>query len=143
MKSVVVKNNAVAVVLEAFAAVETRDDARLAKVAHPDIAFHWPESLRRGGTWESMWDPFQPTRAERAMDPRVVASNDDAVAVIWHQRGVNANGERLDCEVFGLYELRDGLLASAKMFYFDTVAVKRFLETDAPAQRSKSSEAPR
>ena len=137
MKSGIVKRNAVAFVLEAFAAVETRDDARLAQVAHPDMAFHWPESLRRGGTWEAMWDPFQPTCAERAMDPRVVASNDDAVAVIWHQRGVNANGERLDCEVLGLYELRDGLLVSAKMFYFDAVAVKRFLETDPPARRSQ------
>jgi hypothetical protein len=37
---------------------------------------------RRGKTWFSL----QPTEAER-MDPRVVATSDDEVVVLWHQRG--------------------------------------------------------
>lgn len=121
----------VAVVLEAFAAVEARDDGRLASVSKPDVVFHWPEPLaRRQTTWEQIWDPYQPTAFERAMDPRVVAADGGEVAVIWHQRGINAKGERFDCEVLGLYEVRDGLLARAQMFYFDTVAVMRFLFTE-------------
>ena len=124
------------VVLRAFAAVEKRDDAGLASVSDPSIVFSWPESLAwRKATWEQIWDPYQPTPAERAMSPRVVAASDDEVAVMWHQRGVNARGERIDCEVLGLYGVRDGLLSSAKMFYFDTVTVKRFLETEPPARR--------
>ena len=66
------------------------------------------------------------------MSPHVVAVNGDRVVVLWRQRGVNAAGDRLEVEVLGLYDVRDGRLFRAQMFYFDGVAVRRFLES-APA----------
>jgi ketosteroid isomerase-like protein len=72
---------------------------------------------------------LQPTAAERRMDPRVVAANDASgeVVVLWRQRGRSPAGERFDGEVLGLYQVRDGRLARAQMFYFDTVALAEFL----------------
>ena len=59
-----------------------------------------------------------------------VAASGARVTVLWHQRGVNRRGERLDCEVLGLYEVRDGLLYRAQMFYFDGAAVREFLQSN-------------
>lgn len=124
------------VVLEAFAAVNTRDNDRLARVCHPDATFLWPDSLRPSafgaGSWDELWEPFQPPEAfpTRGMDPQVVACGGDRVAVRWHQRGVNSRGDRADFEVLGLYEVRDNLLYRAQMFYFDAVAVRRFLTSN-------------
>jgi ketosteroid isomerase-like protein len=47
--------------------------------------------------------------------------------VLWRQKGVSAAGDRFDGEVLGLYRLREGKLARAQMFYFDTAAVATFL----------------
>jgi uncharacterized protein len=131
----------VRVVLEAFRAVERRDAKGLAAVCQPDVEFHWPPSLPYGGShalteegrgrgrrFEDIWGQFQPTSAERSMDPRVVAASEREVVVLWRQRGVRAQGVRLDSPVLGLYEVRDGRLARAQMFYFDPVAVEAFLE---------------
>ena len=38
------------IVLESFDAVERRDSGRLARLYHPDVAFHWPSSLPYGGS---------------------------------------------------------------------------------------------
>jgi len=57
---------------------------------------------------------------------------------IYHQRGVSPNGQRFDGEVLGLYEIRDGKFARAQMFYFDAVAVQRFL-TNAEAEAGARS----
>ena len=62
------------------------------------------------------------------MDPRVVAATEDEGVVLWRQRGVSPSGERFEGEVLGLYQLRDGKLARAQMFYFDPVAVANFLK---------------
>jgi uncharacterized protein len=131
----------VRVVLEAFRAVEQRDPEALAKVCQPDVEFHWPPSLAQDsarrtaqegtglrGRFEDLWDPFQPTAVERSMDPRVVAAGEREVVVLWRQQGLAPNGERLDSPVLGLYEVRDGRLGRAQMFYFDAVAVQAFLE---------------
>jgi ketosteroid isomerase-like protein len=67
------------------------------------------------------------------MDPRVVAANEDDVVVQWRQRGVTSAGDRFDGEVLGLYRVRNGKLARAKMFYFDTAAVAAFLEKANPS----------
>jgi ketosteroid isomerase-like protein len=63
---------AVEIVLEAFAAVEHRDEERFLALCHPDVAFHWPPSLVAGRIehrWEEIWDPLQPTESERRMSP--------------------------------------------------------------------------
>jgi ketosteroid isomerase-like protein len=130
------------IVLEAFVAVDTRDNERLKRISHPEASFVWPESLRPSHfrtvrdevatSWEEVWEPFQPLPEfiTRKMSPQIVASSGARVTVLWHQRGVNQRGERLDCEVLGLYEVRDGLLYRAQMFYFDGAAVREFLQSN-------------
>jgi len=123
--------------LEVFRAVERRDLGRLGEVCCPDVEFHWPPSLPYGGvvrglggdrpTWTATWLPLQPTDAERRMDPRVVAASEDEVVVLWEQRGMSPTGDRFDGPVLGLYRIRDGKLARAQMFYFDTAALTSFL----------------
>jgi ketosteroid isomerase-like protein len=63
------------------------------------------------------------------MDPRIVADNKKSgeVVVLWRQRGRSPAGERFDGQVLGLYQVRDGRLARAQMFYFDTLALAGFL----------------
>jgi ketosteroid isomerase-like protein len=143
-------NESVAIVLEAFTAVEEWDNQRLLELYHPEIEFHWPPSLPFGGStrgsvdersgpgWSEVWRPLQPTAAERRMDPRVVAATEEEVVVHWRQRAVSPSGERFDGEALGLYEVRDGKLARAQMFYFDAIAVERFL---AEAEASDPSAA--
>jgi len=133
----------VEIVLEAFEAVEQRDDQRSLGLYDPEVEFHWPASLPFGGSsrggardrprpsWSEVWEPLQPTVAERRMDPRVVAATDREVVVLWRQRGLSPSGERFDGEVLGMYEVRDRKLARAQMFYFDTAAVQRFLDCAA------------
>lgn len=123
--------------LAIFYAIEQRDGSHTPQLFQPDFEIHWPPSLPYGGTfrglepkphgWSATWEPLQPTEWERRMDPTVIAAQGDAVVVLWHQRGIDAKGDRFDGEVLGLYHFRDGRLARAQMFYFDTVAVKRFL----------------
>jgi ketosteroid isomerase-like protein len=133
------------VMLDVFKAVQRRDAQRFAELVHPEFEIHWPPSLPYGGsyrdlevdarqgrpTWSKTWNPLQPTAAERRMDPRVVATSDQEVVVLWRQRGRNPAGERFDTPVLGLYQLRDGRLTRAQMFYFDTVAVAGFLAAAA------------
>ena len=118
--------------LKAFRAIEQRNDREFAELLHPDFEIHWPSALPygigKGRTWSDTWNPLQPTDAERSMDPRVVAANQDEVVVLWRQRGINFAGERFETEVLGLYRVRDGKLVRAQMFYFDTAAVAKFLD---------------
>ena len=60
-----------------------------------------------------------------------MASSGDEVAVLWRQRGLSPGGERFDGPVLALYTVRDGRLARAQMFYFDTVALAEFLANAA------------
>jgi ketosteroid isomerase-like protein len=118
--------------LDVFRAIEQRDDKRFRELLHPDFELHWPASLPYGGnkvrTWSETWEPFQPGEMERKMDPRVVAANEDEGVVLWRQRGISPSGERFDGQVLGLYQIREGKLVRAQMFYFDTVAVVNFLK---------------
>jgi ketosteroid isomerase-like protein len=61
------------------------------------------------------------------MDPQVIAAQGDDVVVLWHQRGRSAAGGSIEEEALGLYRFREGKLARAQMFYFDTVPVANFL----------------
>jgi uncharacterized protein len=132
----------VEVMLKIFSAIEHRDPQRLDMqrellLFHPDVEFHWPPSLPYGGTslgletegatWSRTWDHLQPNEAERRMDPRVAGVSDNEVVILWRQRGVSPAGDRIDTPVLGLYQLRNGRLTCAQMFYFDTAAVLRFL----------------
>jgi uncharacterized protein len=132
----------VEVMLKIFSAIEERDSQppdpqQALNFFHPDVEFDWPPSLPYGGTsrglkvnhptWLETWDPLQPTDAERRMDPRVVAASEEEVVVLWRQRGVSPTGDRIDTPVLGLYQLREGKLARAQMFYFDPAATLEFL----------------
>lgn len=134
----------VGVMLEIFAAIERRDLQGVFGRCQPDVEFHWPPSLPYGGTtprsaWADTWVPLQPTAADQRMDPRVVAATDEEVVVLWQQRGASPTGERFDGPVLGLYRIREGKLARAQMFYFDTVALASFL---AHATSSTGGNAP-
>lgn len=130
------RNNATTI-LKIFRAIEERDTTKQQDLFQPDFEIRWPSSLPYGGTfrglarrpndWNATWDPLQATAAERSMDARVIATRGDDVVVLWHQRGHNSAGDTFDGEVLGLYNLREGKLARAQMFYFDTEAVSRFL----------------
>jgi ketosteroid isomerase-like protein len=122
------------VILEIFSAIERRDPRRVLELCHPDVEFQWPPSLPYGGAsprgaWLETWAPLQPTEAERRMDPRVVAAGPEEVVVMWQQRGLSSTGHRFDGPVIGLYRVREGKLARAQMFYFDSAALANFLAT--------------
>lgn len=121
----------VEIVLDAFRAVERRDEVRLQQLYHPQVSFHWPPELPYGSggrTWSATWDPLQPDESERRMDPRVVAADETEVVVLWHQRGRTRAGRCLDSPVLGLYEVREEKFYRAQMFYFDPAGVREFLE---------------
>jgi uncharacterized protein len=131
--------SAVDVVLQVFRSVEERNPQLAAEVYHDDLEFHWPRPLPYAGSsyglqaslarrpgWADTWDRFQ-SDAERGLGARVVASSEDEVVVLWHQRGRDHAGRRLDTPVLGLYQVRDGKLARAQMFYFDPLAAAEFL----------------
>lgn len=131
--------SAVDVVLQVFRSVEVRNPQLAAEVYHDDLEFHWPRPLPYAGSsyglqaslarrpgWAETWDRFQ-SDAERGLGARVVASSEDEVVVLWHQRGRDQAGRRLDTPVLGLYQVRDGKLARAQMFYFDPLAAAEFL----------------
>ena len=134
-------NENMAVMRQIFGAIEQRDAQLFSDLTHPDFEISWPPSLPYGGTyrdretesgqgrltWSETWAPLQPTQAERRMDPRVVAASDDEVVVLWRQRGVSPDGQRFDGQVIGLYRVREGKLARAQMFHFDTAALAGFL----------------
>jgi ketosteroid isomerase-like protein len=138
-----IRENNIQVMLEIFRAIEERDPGhedlqRELALVQPDVEFHWPPSLPYGGTfrgatrpsgktWGGTWTPLQPTLAERRMDPRVIGTTDDEVAILYRQRAVSPAGERFEGQVLGLYQLRDFKLARAQMFHFDEAAAASFL----------------
>jgi ketosteroid isomerase-like protein len=143
------------VALAAIRAVEERDAETLFGLYHDEVEFHEAPSLPYGGsssgkdflrrqleeepqrTWLGTWGPLQPTERERRMDPEVIATDGETVVVIYRQRAVAASGERLDAPVLGLYHVRDGKLARAQMFHFDTAAIMRFLAEAGESERQR------
>jgi ketosteroid isomerase-like protein len=143
----------VRVVLEVFAAIEQRDAARFRAHTHPDVSICWPPPLPWNGgppgrpdphghhsrSWLEVWAPLQPTATERQLHPQVIAAANDRVIVRWRQLGRSSSGLSFDGEVLGLYEVRKERLAHAQMFYFDTDAVKRFLDDAEGRQPARAS----
>ncbi len=140
--------SAVDVVLQVFRSVEERNPHLAAEVYHDELEFHWPQPLPYAGSsyglaaslqqrpgWAGTWDPFQGP-ADRGLDARVVAASDDEVVVLWHQRGRDRAGRRIDTPVLGLYQVRDGKLARAQMFYFDPLAAAEFLAAASSGQNA-------
>jgi ketosteroid isomerase-like protein len=138
--------SAVDVVMQVFRSVEERNPGLAAGVCHDDVEFHGPRplpyagssygmkaSLERSPGWAETWDPFQ-GETERELGARVIAASEDEVVVLWHQRGRDQAGGRLDTPVLGLYQVRDGKLARAQMFYFDPLAAADFLAHAQPTQ---------
>jgi ketosteroid isomerase-like protein len=144
------------IVLELFEAVEKQRPDRWADLVHPEVELHFPPQLPNGGiwrmsegaqaargrpTWPQTWAPVQPTEAERCMDTRVVAASDDAVVVGWRQRGLSAAGERFECDVLSQFEIKDGKILRALMFYFDPEAAARFLARARPQTQAEGTPA--
>jgi uncharacterized protein len=135
------------VVLGVFRAIEERDAEALFDLYHENVELHDAPSLPYGyegisgkeamreqlestpeKSWLGTWGPLQPTEAERRMDPRVVATRGNEVVIEYTTRAVLPDGERFESPVLGLYEVRDGKFARARMFHYDTAAILAFLE---------------
>jgi ketosteroid isomerase-like protein len=145
------------VVLAVIRAVQERDADALFELYHDDVELHDAPSLpyanaARGKsamrdqlettpetTWLGTWGPLQPTEKERRMDPRVVATDADEVTVLYTTRALAPDGERFESPVLGLYEIRDGKLARAQMFHYDTAAILAFLERAARAEDARAA----
>jgi ketosteroid isomerase-like protein len=141
------------VALAVIRAVEERDADALFALYHDEVELHDAPSLpyaytARGKeqmreqletaaetTWLGTWGPLQPTEAERRMDARVVATSGDDVVVEYTTRALAPDGERFESPVMARYEVREGKLARAQMFHYDTAAILAFLEraTESPA----------
>jgi ketosteroid isomerase-like protein len=131
-----------AIVMEVLRVIEDRELDRLGDLYHPDVEFHWPPGLPYSGSFkgESMadmgarfaetWLPLQPTEETRRMDAKVVATDDNGrVIVRYTWKGLDTEGRRLDADTLADYQVRDGRLARAQMYYFDLTGMISFLET--------------
>ncbi|MGE0769361.1 MAG: nuclear transport factor 2 family protein [Hyphomicrobiaceae bacterium] len=129
-------------VLKILSVIEQRQLEQLRDFYHPDITFHWqpglpysgsfagPEVARMSERFAATWLPLQPTEDTRRMDPEVLATGEDGrVVVNYKWRGLAPNGDRFETEVLADYQVRDGRLARAQMFYFDLPGMIAFLES--------------
>jgi ketosteroid isomerase-like protein len=128
------------IVMDALRAVEERQPGRLAALYHPEIEFNWPPGLPYSGRFtgraiEEMtqrfaatWVPLQPTEETRRMRPRILAKGDNGrVVVNYLWMGMDTKGQRFETEVLADYQVRDGRLARAQMFYYDLPGMIDFL----------------
>jgi ketosteroid isomerase-like protein len=128
------------VVLRALRAVEERRPDELASLYHPKIEFHWQPGLPYSGhftgkevaqmsaLFAQIWMPLQPDSATRAMSPRVVASGEDGsvvVSYIWSGR--DRTGRSFSTDTLAHYIVKDELLVSARMYYYDLQGLISFL----------------
>lgn len=146
------------VVLAVFRAVEQRNREALFELYHEDVELHDAPSLPYGHdavsgkdamreqletapqkTWLGTWGPLQPAEGQRRMDPRVVASRGNEVVIQYTTHAVAPNGERFESPVLGLYEVREGKLARARMFHYDTAAILAFLERAGSGERAEAA----
>lgn len=127
------------VVLDLLDAVERRDMGRLAGLYHPEIEFHWPPGLpyggvhrgadvaRMSGQFKSIWEPLQPSDAERRMDGEIVAAEGEHVVAKHTWKGCDRAGRWFSTETLAHYQLRDSKLLRAQMYHFDLKGLLDFL----------------
>jgi ketosteroid isomerase-like protein len=128
-------------VMEILLMVEQRQLDRLATLYHPEIEFHWPPGLPYSGDFTepavaemserfaATWRQLQPTEETRRMNPRVVAADENGrVVVNYVWKGLDAKGRRFETETLADYQVRDGRLARAQMFYYDLPGMIAFLD---------------
>ena len=126
--------------LKLLAAIERRD-RELPKLYHPDIEFHWPPGLPYSGVYTgeavakmqecfaSIWFPLQPTEERRQMNSRVLAtSSQGRVIVNYVWKGLSPNGGGFETETLADYQVEDGRLRRAQMFYYDLPGLIEFLK---------------
>jgi ketosteroid isomerase-like protein len=131
----------VEIVTRALSAVEQRDAQTLRTLYHPQIEFHWPPGLPYSGAWagaeviemqrrfREVWHALQPTEESRRMDFQVVAVGDDGCVIVKYRlKGVDAQGHRFETLTLADYQVRDGLFARARMYYYDLLGLTAFLE---------------
>ena len=128
------------VVMQALQAVERRERDRLTDLYHPEIEFRWPPGLPYSGSFKgaaiaamserfaATWLPLQPTPETRHMEARVVAAGAGGrVIVNYLWKGLDVRGRRFATETLADYQVRNGQLARAQMFYFDLPGMIAFL----------------
>jgi ketosteroid isomerase-like protein len=129
------------VMLTLLAAIERRDRELLQKLNHPDIEFHWPPGLPYSGVYKgetvakmqecfgSIWIPLQPTEESRRMDPRVLATSPQGRVIIHYiWKGLSRDGVGFETETLADYQVDDGRLRRAQMFYYDLPGLIGFLK---------------
>jgi hypothetical protein len=127
--------------MEMLRLIEQRQLDRLSEFYHPEIEFHWPPGLPYCGDFKgpavmdmskrfaATWIPLQPTEETRRINPRVLAVGENGhVIVNYVWRGEDAKGERLETEVLADYQVREGRLVRAQMFYYDLPGVIAFID---------------
>lgn len=129
-----------------FRGVEERDLEAYLAVGPPEVVIREPDSLPYGGEyrgldglrrhaagWMRTWAALQPGN-ERKLGATFIDAGDHVVAR-WRLKARAPDGdETLDMQMVGVYELSDGKLVGAQMFYSDTAAVLRFLESAGRAR---------
>jgi hypothetical protein len=128
--------------MEILHLVEQAQAERVAGYYHPDIEFHWPPGLPYSGDFKGgdvaimnerfvrTWMPLRPTEEIRRMDARVVATGQDGRVIVHYMwRCMDGAGHRFETETLADYQLRDGRLWRAQMFYYDLRGLIAFLDT--------------
>jgi ketosteroid isomerase-like protein len=135
-----------------FRGVEERDLGTYLAACDREVVIREPGSLPYGGEyhgleglrqhaagWMQTWAPLQPEE-ERKLDAAFIDAGDHVIAR-WRLRARATDGSgTLNMPMVGIYELRDGKLVGAQMFYSDTAAVLRFLENAGRPKRKGGEE---
>jgi len=124
-----------------LAAIERRDRELLQKLYHPDIEFHWRPGLPYSGVhkgetvakmqecFASIWFPLQPTEERRRMDSRALATGPKGRVIInYTWKGLSRDGVGFETETLADYQVEDGQLRRAQMFYYDLPGLIEFLK---------------
>jgi uncharacterized protein len=102
-------------------------------ILHPQAEWHWPrgmpdrrvyrgkEEIRRGvDTWAESW-------ADLRMEPvELLERGEDVLAVVRYRARGRASGVEIDERVVHVWEFRDGLVVSMRIFGDEEKAKRRF-----------------